>query len=43
MGNTLIGIDSSGPDRPISRGRSSKLAENSIVYVMASLPEGILG
>ena len=43
MRNTLIGIDSSSSDGPISVGQSSKFDENSIVYVMTSLPEEILG
>jgi len=39
MGNRLIGIGSSGKDRPISGGRASKLDENSKVFGRGTLPE----
>ena len=43
MGNTLIGIDSSDQNGPIAGDQSSKIDENSIVYVMATLPGENLG
>jgi len=43
MGNRLIGIGSSSQSWPLSSGRSSKIDENSIVYVMATLPGENLG